>query len=96
MLLRILLSTGTIFFSLILGALLLAVVGYNSPEWLSTMLSWARDLKLFITSRGLAPHYNIWVELLLEERQLLFMAFVIIARILISIPMAIFAYLLDR
>ena len=89
MLIRILLATGTIFFSLILGAILLAFVGYNNPELLSDMLGWARQLKLFITSRGLAPHYNIWLELLLEERQLLFMAFVIAARIALAILMAI-------
>lgn len=92
MLVRILVATGTIFFSLILGAILLAVVGYNNPELLSQMLGWARELKLFITSRGLAPHYNIWLELLLEERQLLFMAFVIIGRILIAIAMGILAF----
>lgn len=93
MLVRILVATGTIFFSLILGAILLAVVGYNNPELLSQMLGWARELKLFITSRGLAPHYNIWLELLLEERQLLFMAFVILGRILIAIVMGILAFL---
>ncbi len=96
MLLRLLISTGTLFFSLILGAVLLAVVAYNDPEMLSTMLGWARELKLFITSRGLAPHYNIWIEFLLEERQLLFMAFVILARILIAIPVALFSSVFGR
>lgn len=96
MLVRILVATGTIFFSLILGAILLAVVGYNYPEFLSEMLGWARQLKLFITSRGLAPHYNIWLELLLEERQLLFMAFVIAARILIATVMALLGGLFGR
>src|SRR5262245_42416537 len=73
MLLRLLLGTSTIFLSLILGAFALALVGYNSPETLSEMLGWARDLKGLITSTGIDPKYNIWVELLLEERQLLFM-----------------------
>ena len=93
MLIRLLLATGTIFFSLILGAILLAFVGYNNPELLSEMLGWARQLKVFITSRGLAPHYNIWLELLLEERQLLFMAFVIASRIVIAITMGLGAYI---
>lgn len=83
--LRLLLSTGNIFLSLILGALMLALVGYNYPETLSEMLSWARELKVWITTRGLEPKYNIWLELLLEERQLLFMFFTIIARILLFI-----------
>lgn len=89
--LRLLLSTGNIFLSLILGALMLALVGYNSPETLSEMLVWARNLKGWITSTGLEPKYNIWLELLLEERQLLFMFFTIIARILLFIITAPFA-----
>jgi hypothetical protein len=85
MLLRLLLGTSTIFLSLILGAFALAFVGYNWPEVLSQMLGWARDLKSVITSSGIDPRYNIWVELLLEERQLLFMFFTIAARIVLAI-----------
>ena len=43
--LRILLSVGNIVFSLILGALLMAVVAIYSPETLSMMLGWARTFK---------------------------------------------------
>lgn len=89
--LRLLLSTGNIFLSLVLGALMLALVGYNSPETLSEMLGWARNLKGWITSTGLEPKYNIWLELLLEERQLLFMFFTIIARILLFVITAPFS-----
>ena len=90
MLLRLLLGTSTIFLSLILGAFALAVVGYNSPETLSQMLGWARDLKGIITTTGIDPKYNIWVELLLEERQLLFMFFTIAARIVLALLAAPF------
>ncbi len=90
MFLRLLLSTGTIFLSLILGAIGVAIVGYNWPETLSMMLGWARDLKSVITRSGLEPKYNIWVELLLEERQLLFMFFTIAARILLALIAAPF------
>ncbi|HRN85644.1 MAG TPA: hypothetical protein PK857_12545 [Hyphomicrobium sp.] len=90
MLLRLLLSTGTIFLSLILGAFALAAVGYNWPETLSMMLGWARDLKSVITRTGLEPKYNIWVELLLEERQLLFMFFTVGARIFLALLAAPF------
>ena len=85
MFLRLLLSTGTLFFSLILGAFALAYVGYQWPSTLSEMLGWARDLKSLITSTGLNPKYNIWVELLLEERQLLFMFFTIAVRIVLGL-----------
>ena len=94
--LRLFLSTGNIFLSLILGALMLALVGYNSPETLSEMLSWARSLKGWITSTGLEPKYNIWLELLLEDRQLLFMFFTIIARILLFIVTAPFSGAFSR
>jgi hypothetical protein len=83
--LRILLSVGNIVFSLILGALLMAVVAIYSPETLSMMLGWARSFKGLITSTGLNPKYNIWLELLLEERQLLLMFFTVIARIILAV-----------
>lgn len=82
---RLLFSVGNIFLSLVLGALLLALVGIYDPEMLSTMLGWARSLKALIVGTGLEPRYNIWLELLLEERQLLFMFFTIIARIILAI-----------
>ena len=83
--LRILLSVGNIVFSLILGALLMAFVAIYSPETLSTMLDWARSFKAVITGTGLDAKYNIWLQLLLEERQLLLMFFTIIARIILAV-----------
>jgi len=96
MLLRLFLSTSMLFFSLILGAVSLAFVGYQSPETLSMMLGWARDLKAVITGTGLDPKYNIWVELLLEERQLLFMFFTIAARIVLGLLGALLGALFGR
>lgn len=90
MLLRLSLATSTIFLSLILGAFAIAFVGYKSPETLSEMLTWARNLKAVLTNTGLEPKYNIWVELLLEERQLLFMFFTIAARIVLAVLAAPF------
>ncbi|HEX2839846.1 hypothetical protein [Hyphomicrobium sp.] len=90
MFLRLLVSTSTIFLSMIVGAFALALVAYNSPETLSMMLGWARDLKSVITGTGIDPKYNIWVELLLEERQLLFMFFTIGARIFLALLAAPF------
>jgi len=83
--LRILLSTGNILLSLILGALMMALLAVYSPETLSILLAWARSFKGLITGTGLAAKYNIWLELLLEERQLLFMGFTIFARILLGL-----------
>jgi len=82
--LRLFLSISNVVFSLILGALLMAVVAIYSPETLSMMLGWARNFKALITSTGLDAKYNIWLELLLEERQLLLMFFTVIARIILA------------
>ncbi len=54
------------------------------------MLAWARNLKGVITNTGLDPKYNIWVEFLLEEKQILFMFFTIAARIVLAIIAAPF------
>jgi hypothetical protein len=95
-LLRILLSTGNILISLFLGALFMALVAIYSPETLSALLGWARSFKGLITGTGLSAKYNIWLELLLEERQLLFMGFTIFARILLAIVVAILLIPLAR
>ena len=83
--LRILLSVANIVFSLVLGALLMAVVAIYSPETLSAMLDGARSFKALITGTGLDAKYNIWLQLLLEERQLLLMFFTVIARIILAV-----------
>lgn len=83
--LRLILSISNVVFSLILGALLMAVVAIYSPETLSMMLGWARSFKALITSTSLDPKYNIWLELLLEERQLLLMFFTVIARVILAL-----------
>jgi hypothetical protein len=94
--LRIFLSAGNILLSLVLGALLMALVAVYSPETLSLMLAWARSFKDLITGTGLSAKYNIWLELLLDERQLVFMGFTIFARIVLGIAMLPFSRLRHR
>ena len=96
MIFRLLTSTGNVFLSLILGAVAIAMVGIHYPETLSMLLGWARELKQFLTGLGLEPKYNIWVELLLEERQLLFMGFTIVARIVLSLITGLFSMIIGR
>lgn len=96
MIFRLLTSTGNVLLSLILGAIGVAMVGIHYPETLSMLLGWARELKLIITGMGLEPRYNIWVELLLEERQLLFMGFTIVARIILSLIIGFVGLLLGQ
>jgi hypothetical protein len=87
--LRVLFSIGNIVLSLILGAVLLALVGVHSPETLSALLHWSHSVKEIITGTSLDPKYNVWIEFLLDDRQLVFMFFVVLARIvlwLVALP----------
>ncbi len=83
--LRVLFSIGNIVLSLILGAVLLVFVAFNSPETLSASLHWAHSVKEVITGTSLSPKYNVWIEFLLDDRQLVFMGFVVLARILLGL-----------
>ncbi len=82
---RILLSTGNILVSLILGALLFGFVFIKYPETMSSILDAASGFKAWLISLGITTEYNNWIRVLLEERQLVFMGFTIIARIGLSI-----------
>lgn len=86
---RILLSTGNIIISLILGAMALAFVGINYPETLDQIISMATSAKSYIVNTNLPPKYNVWVRLLLEEKQLVFMFFTILMRIVLAIVQSI-------
>ncbi len=83
--LRVLFSIGNIVVSLLLGAVLLALVGVHSPQTLSASLRWAHSVKEIITGTALAPKYNVWIEFLLDDRQLVFMFFVVLARVILAL-----------
>jgi hypothetical protein len=94
--LRVLFSIGNIVFSLILGALLLVFVGVHWPEMLSASLRWAHSVKEVITGTSLDPKYNVWIEFLLDDRQLVFMFFIVLARILLGLLALPFVLIRNR
>jgi hypothetical protein len=75
---QVLLSTGNVFASLVLGALAFGFVF------------------MWLTSRGVSPEYNNWMRVLLEERQLVFMGFTIVTRILMVSVVALVAWIFNR
>jgi hypothetical protein len=93
---RILFSTGNILVSLILGAIALAFVGINYPEQLDRIITLSSDVKGYIVNTNLPPKYNVWVRLLLEEKQLVFMFFTIIMRIVLAIVQSIVLSMFGR
>lgn len=82
---RILFSTGNVIVSLVLGAILFGFVFLRYPETFASLLDWAGGFKAWLINRGISTEYNNWIRVLLEERQLLFMAFTILARVALSL-----------
>lgn len=91
---RIAFSTGNVFFSLVLGALAFGVVFIKFPSTMESILNVAAGFKVWITNRGLSPEYNNWVRVLLEERQLVFMFFTIVTRLILAAIVAGFSSVL--
>lgn len=83
--LRILLATGNIFVSLVLGAIAFGFVFIKYPDTMAQILDAAAGLKGWLISRGITTEYNNWIRVLLEERQLVFMGFTILMRIVLSL-----------
>lgn len=88
--LRVFLATTNIFTSLILGALAMGVVWYLSPDLMQSFFQSASGFKTWLTSLGIEPKYNNFLWFLIEERQLVFMGFVIATRVVMAILAAIF------
>ncbi|MBL8567373.1 MAG: hypothetical protein JNM89_16815 [Hyphomicrobiaceae bacterium] len=82
---RLLFSIGNVFVSLLLGAILFGFVFLRHPETMGSILDWASSFKSWLINRGISTEYNNWIRVLLEERQLVFMGFTIIARIALSV-----------
>ena len=93
---RLLFSTGNIFLSLILGAIAFGFVFLKYPDTMNQILDAASGLKTWLITRGLSPEYNNWIRVLLEERQLVFMGFTIVARIILSIITGTLTWMWDR
>jgi hypothetical protein len=92
---KVLIATSNVFISLVLGALLMALVFLKAPYTFEAMLGWATRAKSALTSTGLDTTYNNFIRLVLEERQLLFMFFTIAARLAMATIAALFMWLLE-
>ncbi len=79
------LAASNMIAAFILAILAIVFLALNYPAAMQTALRWARVVKDGITGTGLNPTYNIWLEFLLEERQLVFIGFTIIMRMLLSV-----------
>ena len=88
--LRVFLATTNIFMSLVIGALAMGLVWYLSPDTMQSFFQSASGLKSWLTNLGIEPKYNNFLWFLIEERQLVFMGFVVATRVTLAILAAIF------
>ena len=93
---RLLLSTSNVFISLVLGAIAFGFVFIKYPVLMDQILNVAGGFKTWLTTRGLDPAYNNWVRVLLEERQLVFMFFTVVMRVLLSLATWLWFAVMDR
>lgn len=85
---NVLVASANIFFSLLLGAVALVVVGLNFPESFSHIIdgaSWVRDE---VTGTSLDVKYNNWIRLFIDEKQITFMFFTIVCRVALAFIVA--------
>ncbi len=94
--LRVLLATGNVVVSLVLGAIAFGFVFLKFPQTFGNLLDLAAGVKAWLTNRGLSDEYKNWVRVLLEERQLLFMGFTIAVRLALATLVAMGGYVLGR
>ncbi len=82
---RTLLAAGNMVTAFVLAILTIIFLGLNYPPAVSESLRWARYAKDIITGTGLNPSYNVWLEFLLEDRQLVFIGYTIIMRMMLAL-----------
>lgn len=88
---RVFQSASNIFFSLLLGAVALAMCAFYAPDFLETLqirASYLKDDILHVlTSLGTTSAVNVWIRFLVQDEQLVFMGFVIFMRVLLALLM---------
>ncbi len=82
---RYFLSLGNVFFSLVLGAVALGVAWFHFPAETVQMFKAAGVVREWLASRGWPAHYEAAVRALLDERQIVYMGFVLATRIVVGL-----------
>ena len=90
---RYFLSLGNVFFSLILGAFALAVCWYYFPEFTLSLFKYASSLREWIFSQGMSAKYEIMMRALVDDRQVVYMGFVLFSRLMVSLLLAFMYWL---
>jgi hypothetical protein len=93
---RFFLSLGNVFFSLILGAVALGFFWFYFPDWTLQLFRWAGSVREGIASGNWPARYEVVIRALVDERQIVYMGFVLATRIVVGLLIALFYKLLGR
>jgi len=90
---RYLLSLGNVAFSLILGALALAFSWIYFPEFTLSLFKYASQMREWVFSQGMSAKYEVMVRALVDDRQIVYMGFVLFSRFIIGLVIGFFFWL---
>jgi hypothetical protein len=82
---RFFLSLGNVFFSLILGAVALGFFWFYFPDWTLQLFKWAAAIRESLISGTWPARYEVVLRALVDERQIVYMGFVLATRIVVGV-----------
>jgi hypothetical protein len=84
---RYFLPLGNVAISLILGAVALGVFWYYLPDATLQLFRWAGSIREAVVSGYWPARYEVVIRALVDERQIVYMGFVIATRIVLGLLM---------
>jgi len=93
---RFFLSLGNVFFSLILGAVALGFFWFTFPDWTLQLFRWAGSIRESVISGNWPARYEVVLRALVDERQIVYMGFVLASRILFGLVIMLVFRLFGR
>jgi hypothetical protein len=82
---RFFLSLGNVFFSLLLGAVALGFFWLYFPDVTLQLFKWAGSLREALLSSAWSARYEVALRLFVDERQIVYMGFVLATRIVVGL-----------
>lgn len=87
------LSLGNVAFSLILGALALAFCWIYFPSFTLSLFKYASQLREWVFSQGMSAKYEVMVRALVDDRQIVYMGFVLFTRLVVGLVISFIFWL---
>lgn len=93
---RFLLSLGNVFSSLVIGALALAIVWIYIPSVALQLFRWASSMRDWVVLANWPPQYEVALRFFVDERQIVYLGFVLASRVAIGLLIILVAKALGR